>query len=95
MLTEERKQELIDTEDQYKQWIYRYEEDTVERWEEEQAFERWLDSLTDEEMEYLDDLHERMEKARYEIMKKIAESIKRNNFLKAMYKNSGSNDYDR
>ena len=27
MLTEERKQELLDTENQYKQWIYRYEED--------------------------------------------------------------------
>ena len=95
MLTQERKQELLDTENQYKQWIYRYEEDTVERWEEEQAFEKQLDSLTDEEMDYLGDIHERMEKARYEIMKKIAVSIKRNNSLKAMYKNSRSNDCDR
>ena len=39
-------------------------------------FEKWLDSLTDEEMDYLGDIHERMKKARYEIMKKIAVSIK-------------------
>lgn len=92
MLTEKRKHELLDTEDQYNQWIRKYEEDTVERWK-KQAFEKWFESLTDEETEYLNDMHRRIAKAILQIIKDTEAIIERNKVLKAKDENNRNNAY--
>lgn len=82
MLTKERKEELVEIEDEYYQWINRYEEGTLERYEEECALQDWIDSLTDEEVDYLNYAYEQFVRSICQIIKDTEKVIERNKLLR-------------